>query len=249
LNYLKRVKEVVKIKERRILKESEIWDILETSKAIIFDGHFEFLSTKHSDTFFRFDLIRKYPYILSQISKELIENLKYNKLFSEIDVVLSPISQGRYFANAIKNELSKTNKEIRVAYTLVNKDTGHPETKLMGGYKINADEKVLIVNDIATTGKGLSNLISCVKNNKANVLGVRVFANRGKDEKKIKEISKKYNFSFILELNLESWPKNKCTEKCSSERKLLMAKDINQLPMYSKINEYKLYVDCLFPKE
>ena len=39
-DYLERVKEVVKINKLFSLKEDDLWEILDKSKAITFDGHF-----------------------------------------------------------------------------------------------------------------------------------------------------------------------------------------------------------------
>ena len=97
MNYLQRIRNIVKINHLYSLQESDLWEMMDFSKAIILDGHFELLCKKHSELFFRFAAISQYPSYVAKISKELVAWVKQNKSLPSIDVVLGPTSQGMLY--------------------------------------------------------------------------------------------------------------------------------------------------------
>ncbi|MFH1097136.1 MAG: phosphoribosyltransferase family protein [Candidatus Desantisbacteria bacterium] len=240
--YLQRVKEVVKINHLYHLEESMIWEMLDSSKAITFDGHFELLSKKHSDTFFRFAAISQYPSFVAKISKEMVAWLTTDcEKIADINVVLGPASQGMFFAYDIAREFNGR-MGCRAVYTAIDND-GSPKGDLIEGFDIKPGENVLIVNDMATTGNGLERLAQLVeKKCGANVVAICLFANRGMDEEKIQLLEKKYKFHSILDLNMPSWPKKQCNQKCNQNRMLIHSGKLNHLPIYTEENAYDLYV-------
>lgn len=239
--YLQRVKEVVEINQLGYLKESDIWEILDISKAIIFDGHFELLSERHTDTFFRFAAISQYPSLMAKISKELVSWLKTDGEIPKVDVVLGPVSQGMFFAYDIARELNGA-MGCRAVYATIDRD-GIPQNALVEGFEIKPKEKVLIVNDMTTTGSGLEKLVDLVENKcEAEVVAISIFANRGMDQDRIISLGKKFKFHSILNLNMPSWPKEQCRSKCDSTRMLIRSGSLNHLPMYTEENAYERYV-------
>ncbi len=245
MSYLERVKNVVNISDLCFLKEDDIWDTLDTSKAIIFDGHFELISNMHTDMFFRFASISQYPSYVAKISKELVAWLKHEDI-PEIDVVIGPSSQGLFFAYDIARELNGT-KGTRAAYAAIDKK-GRPTNELVEGFEIKPGEKVLVVNDLTTTGEGLDTLISLAEEKSGQVVGVCLFANRGIGVQKVKKIKNEYKFHSIIDLNMPFWDKSECRKKCDREKKLIYSKDINHLPIYSEENEYERYIRKLGKK-
>lgn len=246
-SYLARVKNIVTINDLCFLKEDDIWEILDISKAIIFDGHFELLSTKHSEMFFRFAAISQYPSFVAKISEELVEWLKGCGGFAPINVVLGPTSQGMFFAYDIARELNGNSGKMstRAVYAAIDKKTGRPEEELVKGFQINARENVLIVNDMTSTGGGLEKLIRLTEKVGAEVAGICLFANRGINEKKVIEIKKKYTFHTIIDLDMPSWPKAECAQKCDKNKPLIESRSIHHLPIYSDEDAYNFYVHKL----
>jgi orotate phosphoribosyltransferase len=251
-NYVEKIKRYVGINKLYRLTHDDIWEIFDTSKAIIIDGHFELLSKKHTDTFFRFSLISQFPYLVAKISKELVSWLQNDYHGPKIDVILGPTSQGMFFAYDMAREYSGENK-TRAVYAEIDKETGRPTKRIVdgkptglfvAGFGIKKGENVLVVNDMTTTGSGLEILINTVKNNDANVVGVCVFGNRGINESKIKTIKNNYMFHSIIELNMPYWPKNEC-QLCLEGKGLIESRQINHLPLYSTENAYDLLVQRL----
>lgn len=244
--YLNRLERVVNINQLYNLKQEEIWDILDTSKAIILDGHFELLSGKHSDAFFRFANINQFPHFVAEISNEMVSWLLKGSAIDKIDVVLGPASQGIFLAYDIARELSQREStkgwKIRTAYTPIDRDTGRPKRELIEDFEIGPNKRVLIVNDLATTGSGLEILVELVqKICLAKVVGICIFANRGIDEPKVQNLQNRFRFHSIIDLDLPSWPSEDCQSRCNAGRRIIKSRDINHLPIFADENAYELY--------
>jgi orotate phosphoribosyltransferase len=245
--YLKRIREIVTINEEHLDSENMIFNILQDSGAIMLDGHFELLAKYHTDKFFRFSCITQFPSLLSKISKEMLKWLRKNEIDKNIDVVLSPASQGMFFAYDIARELNGSNKTItRAVYAPIEKnigkEEGRPISSLIEGFQIRKGENVLIVNDMTTTGSGLENLIKIVTDNMAEIVGICLFANRGMNEEKIKKIMTNYKFHSIINIEMNYWPKEGC-ELCKQNKPLIESCKINHMPIYSSENSYELLIE------
>ncbi|MFZ3138991.1 MAG: phosphoribosyltransferase family protein [Thermodesulfovibrionales bacterium] len=245
-SYIERVKEIVTIGKLNQLSESDIWQMLDVAKPVIFDGHFELLSHLHSDKFFRFAALSQYPFFISKISQDMIAWLRSNRQSApHIDVVLGPSSQGMFFAFDIASKLN-----TRVAYTPIDKLTGKPQRVLIEGFSIPEGAQVLVVNDMTTTGSGLNTLVNLVEeDNGAKVVGICIFANRGQHADKVKALRNKIKlFRSIIDLDMPAWPKQAeengpvTCPLCIDKIELIHSKEINLLPIYSKENEFDLYL-------
>lgn len=234
---ISRIREVVSVNAFHAHKESEILEMLAVARPIIFDGHFELLSEKHSDMFFRFAKISQFPSYVSVISREMYDWLKSSGLDSaKVDVVLGPTSQGMLFAYNIAGELSK-----RVAYATINKANGKINQELAEGFEINRGERVLIVNDVVTTGEGVETLVNLVLAKGGVVAGICLFANRGNDAPRVQAFRERYLFHSIIDLVMPAWDKKDC-ELCKSNKPLIKSSEIHGMPIYSKENEFELYL-------
>ena len=64
--YEELVNNVVETSNLFSLTREEIINLLLETKPIWFDGHFELLSKRHSDSFFRFASITQHPYLMEK---------------------------------------------------------------------------------------------------------------------------------------------------------------------------------------
>lgn len=247
MNYLQRIRNIVKINHLYSLQESDLWEMMDFSKAIILDGHFELLCKKHSELFFRFAAISQYPSYVAKISKELVAWVKQNKSLPSIDVVLGPTSQGMFFAYDIARELNgdACNGITRAVYATID-ETGRPQNELAKGFEIKSNESVLVVNDMATTGEGLQTLIQLVEDADGRVAGIGLFANRGLDEYLVKELQKKYTSKFhsIIDLDMPTWDSADC-QRCDVNSPIIKSGELNHLPIYNDERSYQLYIKKL----
>jgi orotate phosphoribosyltransferase len=230
--YETRVCNVVQVPILFSLKREEIDEILLVAKPIWFDGHFELLSEQHSDSFFRFALIAQYPYLMTKISNEMSGWIQNSPELGDIDVVLSTSRAGMLIAYDVAREINlKNNRKTRAAFVECD-NSGYP-INLQEDCSITKNERVLIVNDITTTGEALQKLIEIAEKNQGSIVGICVFATRQENSIKIEKIKSKYNFHSIINVRLESWHKNECP-LCKKGEAIVYSKDINSLGLPPK---------------
>jgi orotate phosphoribosyltransferase len=235
--YKELVQEITTVNELFHLNKEEILEILYETKPIFFNGHFELLSGRHTDIFFRFALITQYPWLMEKISKEMIGWVTKSKPdIGQIDVVLGTSRAGMLFAYDIARELNGKMK-TRAVYSKSDTNTGYPLPTLLEGFNIRKRERVLIVNDIITTGTGIRTLIDLTKSYGGEVVGICLFGDRALDAPKEKQIKEEYNFHSILTFKMNNWDagKGKCY-LCDKDVPCVHSKDINSLTLTQPID-------------
>jgi orotate phosphoribosyltransferase len=125
------VKKMTRIKQLYSLKEEDVFEILLTSKALLLNGHFQLLSKLHTDSFFRFALISRFPWLMKKISLEMLGWIKESGIH-QIDVVLSTSRAGKCFAYEIAKELNST-MSTRAVFSKSDPITGYPMKELLPG--------------------------------------------------------------------------------------------------------------------
>lgn len=145
----------------------DIVGILQEHGAIL-SGHFKLPSGFHSQTYIQTSIVLQYPNIAQKIAKEMAS--KFQEI---IDVVLSPNPA----VIVIGQEIARI-KKARSIFTERNEGI----MVLKRNFKINEGEKVLIVDDVFTTGKICSEAIALVRNYKAKIVGICTIVDRSTGE-------------------------------------------------------------------
>lgn len=145
----------------------DIIGILQEHGAIL-TGHFQLPSGFHTQTYIQTSIVLQYPHIAQKIAKEMSE--KFNE---HIDVILSPNPA----ILVIGQEIARI-KKARSIFTERNEGV----MVLKRNFKINENERVLIVDDVFSTGKICSEAISLVRNYKAKVIGISAIIDRSTGE-------------------------------------------------------------------
>ena len=132
-------------------------------------GHFLLSSGLHSDTYCQMAFIFQYPQYGEEITKEI------GKMFEgeKIDVVVGPAIGGIIFSY----ELGKV---LKTRSVFTERENG--EMQLRRGFKINKGEKVLICEDVITTGKSVKEVIEVVKECGGIIIGIACIMERGEVE-------------------------------------------------------------------
>ncbi len=225
--YEELVRDITTTNDLFSLNEKDVYEILYEARPIWFYGHFELLSNRHTDTFFRFALIAQRPWLMGKISKEMISWISYLNL--EVDVILGTSRAGLLFAYDIARELSKK-RRTRAVYAKSDQETGYPLPQLLEGFNIKAGERVLIVNDIITTGRGVEILIDLAKAYGSEVAGICLFASRASetDTARVKQIKDEFkeNFHTIVNFKMNNWEKEKC-DLCAKGVPYVRSAEIN----------------------
>ena len=138
--------------------------IFEETQALM-HGHFILSSGLHSDTYFQCAKVLQYPKYLSMFG-EIISN-HFSHL--DIDKVISPAIGGIVLGTEVGTQLNKKT---------IFSERSKGKMKLRRGFKINENEKILIIEDVLSTGGSIKEVVDLISQYKGNVVGVRVIVDR-----------------------------------------------------------------------
>lgn len=155
-------------------REEKVKKILSSTNAVLTNGHFVYVSGKHGDKYINKDAIYPHTKAVRQISSMWAEDFKN----SGVEVVVGPAMGGVILSHATAGELSKLLKnDIPGVYAEKTGDGGFDFTR---GYdKFVKEKKVLVVEDVLTTGGSVKKVINKVRDAGGKVVGLGVIANRG----------------------------------------------------------------------
>ena len=175
-----------------MLSLEESLKILKETKAVI-EGHFILSSGLHSSKYVQCAQLMSKPSQALKICESLAEKIKME--FDEFDLILSPAMGGII----VGYELGKLLNKETIFSERVN-----GEFKLRRDFKIEKDSKVLIVEDVITTGKSSLECVNLIKKYQAKLAGYACIIDRSNNKSlKIK------NKSIIshLKLNVPTYTK------------------------------------------
>ena len=147
--------------------------VLKKTKALL-DGHFVLSSGLHSSQYVQCARLLSQPRISNKFVLSLAAKIK--KEIKKIDLILSPAMGGIVIGYEIGRIL---NKET-IFCERVNK-----KFKLRRGFSIKKNSRVLIVEDVITTGKSSLECVELIKKSKAKLVGFACLIDRS-EHKKIK---------------------------------------------------------------
>ncbi|MEC8099834.1 MAG: orotate phosphoribosyltransferase [Pseudomonadota bacterium] len=145
-----------------------ILDIYKETNALQ-EGHFVLSSGLHSSIYLQSAIVLSYPWYLKTISKNLADLIKSKLNANNIDIVVSPAMGGVVIGSKIGEELQKQS----IFLERVDGKLG-----LRRGFNIKKSSKVIIVEDVITTGKSSKECIIALQEYKTQVLGVFSIVNR-----------------------------------------------------------------------
>lgn len=173
------------------LNQEEILDIFKKTGALL-NGHFLLTSGRHSNVYFQCAKVLQHPEYTEKICSLIAGHFKT----TEIDTVISPAIGGIIVGQEVARQLNK--KSIfaeREDKTLT----------MRRGFSLGKNEKVLVCEDVVTTGGSVFEVIDIVKNAGAEVVGVGFIVDRSNG---------KVNFGFpqysAVKLDVISYPAESC---------------------------------------
>ena len=160
-----------------MLSHKKSLNILKKTNALL-EGHFILSSGLHSSKYIQCAKLLSHPHKASLICKSLASKIRKN--FNKIDLILAPAMGGVI----IGYEIGKLLKKETIFCERVNK-----KFLLRRGFSIKKNSKVLIVEDVITTGKSSMECVNLIKKAKAKLVGFASIIDRS--EKKKLKIKKK----------------------------------------------------------
>ena len=182
---------------------SEIIDIFKKVGAILENGHFIGTSGLHFDTYVNKDFLYPHTKEISEICKLIA--LKYKEM--NIEVVVGPALGGIILSQWVASHLSEmNNREVLAVYTEKSQNGGQMFTR---GYEqyVKNKKRVLIVEDIITTGGSILKTITAVKEAGGDIVGACAMANKNKDlDKSIFNVP----FDTLADIYVDTYTADEC---------------------------------------
>ena len=159
-----------------MLSHKKSLNILRKTNALL-EGHFVLSSGLHSSKYIQCAKLLSFPFESEKICKSLSQKIK--RKFKKIDLILAPAMGGIIIGYEIGRLLKKETifcERVKGKFSL------------RRGFKIKKRSKVLIVEDVITTGKSSMECLKLVNKAKASVIGFASIIDRStKKELKIKK--------------------------------------------------------------
>ena len=148
-------------------------ELLKQTGAILTDSHFVGTSGKHFATYINKDALYPHTVETSEVRKMMAEKVKE----LEIEAVVGPSVGGIILSQWIAFHLSEIKgKEVLGVYT--EKDANGYQIFKRGYDKIVSGKKVIIVEDLTTTGGSAKKVVETAKAAGAEVVGAVVMVNK-----------------------------------------------------------------------
>ena len=176
-----------------MLSHKKSLDILRKTNALL-EGHFVLSSGLHSSKYIQCAKLLSFPSEAEKICKSFAQKIK--KSFKKIDLILAPAMGGVIIGYEIGKLLKKETifcERVKGKFTL------------RRGFNIKKGSKVLIIEDVITTGKSSLECVKLIKRSKATLVGFASIIDRS--SKKSLKIDKK--IISHLKINVPTYKKNK----------------------------------------
>jgi len=149
-----------------IIKTEEVMKKFEQAGAIK-KGHFKLTSGVHSDTYIQCAQVMQYPGFMHNLCSELGRKFRGE----DIDVIIGPAIGGIIISHVMAQVLGPW---VRAIFT----ERENGKMTLRRSFEIKKDEKVLVVEDVTTTGGSVKEVIDIAKERGGQVVGVGVLIDR-----------------------------------------------------------------------
>ncbi len=167
----------------------QVVELLERTGAIV-AGHFVLSSGLHSDRFIQKFRIFENPPAAEILCGALAGRIEADKPQAVVSAAVGGIIPGYIVARA-----------LGVRDLFVEKEDGVPV--LRRGFVLRPAERVVVVEDVITTGKSVTEVIRLVNSHNAQVIRVAAIVKRG-------PVDLPAPLTALLDWPLESWPSQAC---------------------------------------
>lgn len=147
-----------------MMTEQEVKQLLIDTKAIL-EGHFLLTSGLHSPMYVEKFNVLQHPKYTERLCQELADRFKDQN----VELVIGPMTGGILLAHEVGKALG-----TRAIFTEREKGV----MTLRRGFRIEPGTRVLIVEDIVTTGGSVREVVDVVKASQGEIVGVGLLVNR-----------------------------------------------------------------------
>ena len=153
------------------MTDTEVLDLFRQSGALL-EGHFRLSSGLHSDRYLQSALVLQYPELAERMARALAARLEH----LQPTVVLSPALGGIVIGQEV-------GRAMRVRSIFAERQDGR--LTLRRGFTLCPSDRVVVVEDVITTGLSTRETIDVARASGAQVLGAASIVDRGSDASRL----------------------------------------------------------------
>lgn len=174
-----------------MLEKDKAIEIFTQSGALL-EGHFRLTSGRHSNQYMQCAQVLQYPQYTEQLCRHLADKFENEK----VEVVIGPAMGGIIVSYEVA-------RQLKVPGIFCERQDG--EMMLRRGFEIKPGQKVLVVEDVVTTGGSVDEVIKIVREAGGVVAGVGVLVDRsnGKVDFGVRKEA-------VLTMDIKSWEAQDC---------------------------------------
>lgn len=171
--------------------QKEVFDIFEKAGALL-KGHFLLSSGLHSDTYFEKFQVLQYPQYVESLCRKMASLFRDD----HVELVVGPTIGGVIIAYEVARHL-----KVRSIYA----EPGDEGRIFKRGFSIKKGERVLIVDDILTTGGSAREVVQLVEKHQGSIQGVGLLLDRSGGKVKFD-----YPLRVLATTDVTNYPPEKC---------------------------------------
>jgi len=173
------------------MNTEEIKQLFVETKAF-HEGHFELSSGLHSDEYVQCALVLQYPHITEKLADLLAQKFASE----EITCVVGPALGGVTLAYEVA-------RSLKVRGIFAERKDG--EMQIRRGFSVSDNDRILVVEDVITTGGSVKEVVKLLESMGKTVVGVGSLIDRSKSP-----VDFGYPFHALLAMPLKAYEPNDC---------------------------------------
>ncbi|HZJ82654.1 MAG TPA: orotate phosphoribosyltransferase [Clostridia bacterium] len=173
------------------MDKQRVLEIFQKSGALL-EGHFLLTSGRHSGQYMQCAKVFQYPEYTQELTQELALAFQNNN----VDMVIGPAVGGIILSYEMGKSLGVTN---------IFAERQNGEMTLRRGFEIPQGARILVVEDVITTGGSVKEVIDLVVRMGGKVVGVGAFLDRSNGK-----VDFGVDFHCILALDIKSYLPKEC---------------------------------------
>ena len=174
-----------------MINQKEVIKILKESEALL-EGHFLLSSGRHAENYIQCAQVLQYPWYTRELAEGIAD------IWSEYqpEIVVGPAMGGVVLSYAVGKALN------RPAIFSERKDG---DMKFRRGFNLEKGQRVLVVEDVVTTGGSVKELLKIIEDAGAEIIGISSIVDRSNGK-----VDFKYPFQPLLQLEVPSYDEQDC---------------------------------------
>lgn len=169
-----------------------------SKRRVLLKGHFLLASGLHSEYYFQKFRILEDPRLVCQFAKKITQKFK-----GKVDIVCGPTTGGMLIAYEVARQMG-------CRFIFAERTSQGIGRKIGRGFEIKEGDKILIVDDVLTTGGSIKETIDALKEFPGKIVGISVFIDRSETGDILRELNIKTNYYSVVKIPVKNYNPKEC---------------------------------------